>query len=534
MDIGRTLQWTAERYPDRPAVGGEKSFTWRQWDARTNQIARALAHRGAARGERVCLFMANGEAMAATHLACQKLGALSTPLNARYSPDELAYCLEDADPAVVVGDDTTTEVLKKAIEKIDPGTRRFTLLHDGADGPAGAGIFEDAVKDESDAGIGVHVRDDDFSVMLYTAGTTGPPKGVPRTHRNELAAAEAHVIQARYGPMESTLGAMPMYHTMGMRSLLSMVVLGGKFVAIPQFRPQPAVELIQEEEITALYLVPTAYYALLSDGGLDRTTGRSVRRLAYAGAAMTPTLTGRLQSTLEPDVFINHYGSTEIYTFSVEEDAPSKPGSAGRPGLHSRLRLVRADAEEHARVEDTVEQGETGEIIASLHSPEAFGGYWHRPDADERLRDGWYFTGDVGHLDDEGSLFVSGRVDDMIITGGENVHPLEVEDALAACPDVSEVAVAGVEEEKWGQAVTAFVVAEKNGDAAEAAQRIAAWVRSDSGLTSYKRPKRIVVLEAIPKSPVGKILRRKLVGGEYESLAEADAAAKRPTDGAEA
>jgi 2-furoate---CoA ligase len=523
MDIGRALSWTAERHPDRPAVGGATSFTWRQWDARTNQIARALGSLGAAKGERVCLFMRNGEPMAATHLANQKLGVLSTPLNARYSPAELAYCLEDAEPKVVVSDDSTAGVLREALERLDAGRRTFRLVHDGDDRPGGAEGFEDLVGEQSDAAIDVEVGDDDPSVMLYTAGTTGPPKGVPRTQRNEHSAAEAHVIQARYGPWESTLGAMPMYHTMGMRSLLSMVILGGKFVAIPDFTPPRALELIAREEVTALYLVPTAFWALLHEGGLEEA-GRSVRRLAYAGAAMTPTLCKRLQEALRPDVFINHYGSTEIYTFCIEEDAPGKPGSAGRPGVHSRIRLVRAESEELVQVDDVVGPGQTGEIIASLRSPEAFQGYWRRPDANERLRDGWYFTGDVGHVDEEGAIFVSGRVDDMIITGGENVHPLEVEDALAACPDVSEVAVAGVEEEKWGHAVTAFVVAEKGGEPEATARRIADWVRSDSGLTAYKRPKRVVVLEAIPKSPVGKILRRKLVGGEFEALGEADTA----------
>jgi 2-furoate---CoA ligase len=521
MDIGRALSWTAERYPDRPAVGGEKSFTWREWDARTNQIARALGGLGAKKDERVCLFMSNSEAMAATHLANQKLGVLSTPLNARYSPDELAYCLKDAEPKVVVTDDRTADVLREALQRIDPDRRAFRLVHDGEDRPDGAEGLEDLAAAQSDAAIDVGVGDDDPSVMLYTAGTTGPPKGVPRTQRNEHSAAEAHVIQARYGPWESTLGAMPMYHTMGMRSLLAMVILGGKFVAIPDFKPPRALELIAREEVSALYLVPTAFWALLHAGGLE-DAGRHVRRLAYAGAAMTPTLCERLQDALRPDVFINHYGSTEIYTFCVEEDAPGKPGSAGRPGLHSRIRLVRAESEGAVHVDDLVQPGETGEIIASLGSPEAFQGYWRRPDANERLRDGWYFTGDVGHADEEGSIFVSGRVDDMIITGGENVHPLEVEDALAACPDVSEVAVAGVAEEKWGHAVTAFVVAEKTGEPDAAARRIADWVRSDSGLTDYKRPKRIVVLDAIPKSPVGKILRRKLVGGEFEALGEAD------------
>jgi 2-furoate---CoA ligase len=521
MEIGRVLTWTAERYPDRPAVGGQRSFTWRQWDARTNQIARALAQRGASKGDRVCLFTSNSEAMAATHLACQKLGVVSTPLNSRYAAEELAYCLKDAEPKVVLSDDRTVGVLREALERAD-GKPGFALLHDGDDRLDGADGFEDALAEQSDSAVDVEVGDDDHSVMLYTAGTTGRPKGVPRTHRNEHSASEAHVIQSRYNPWEATLGAMPMYHTMGLRSLLSMVVVGGKFVAIPEFKAGPALELIEQEKVSALYLVPTAYYSLAQDGGLEEA-GKCVRRLGYAGAAMTPTLCKRLQEAVHPDVFVNHYGSTEIYTFSVEEDAASRPGSAGRPGIHSRLRLVTADAEERIGPDAEVEPGETGEIIASLLSPEAFQGYWNRPEATQKaLRDGWYFTGDLGYYDDEGCLIVSGRVDDMIITGGENVHPLEVEDALAACPVVSELAVAGVSEERWGQAVTAFVVAEGRDDADAAAREIADWVRSDSGLTPYKRPKKIVILDEIPKSPVGKILRRKLVSGEYESLGEAD------------
>lgn len=523
MDIGRALAWTAERYPDRAAVAGERDLTWRQWDARTNQIARALAERGAARGDRVCLVMGNGEAMAATHLAAQKLGVLSTPLNPLYSADELAYCLQDAEPRVVVSDDRTSAALGRALERVEPDRRTFALLHDGDERPPGAEGFGDAVAAQSDGTIDVAVSDDDPSVMLYTAGTTGAPKGVPRTQRNEHSAAEAHVIQARYGPHERTLGAMPMYHTMGLRSLLSMVVLGGTFVAMPNFKPGPALELIERERVTALYLVPTAFWALLQEGGLAEA-GRHVRRLAYAGAAMTPTLCRALQEALAPDVFINHYGSTEIYTFCIEEDAPARPGSAGRAGLHCRVRLVRADAEERVGPDELVAPGETGEIIASLASPEAFQGYWRRPDADERaLRDGWYFTGDVGHEDEDGSIYVSGRVDDMIITGGENVHPLEVENALAACPDVGEVAVAGVSEEKWGQAVTAFVVSDSDGTPEDAARSVAEWVRRESGLAPFKRPKRIVVVDEIPKSPVGKILRRKLTGGEYTARSEASA-----------
>jgi 2-furoate---CoA ligase len=345
---------------------------------------------------------------------------------------------------------------------------------------------------------------------------------VPRSHHAEVFAGLAHVTQARYSPAgESTLCAMPMYHTMGLRSLVSMVLIGGTTTFLPSFSPEAALTAIEREQLSALYLVPTAFWALLQEPGAADGCA-SVRKLAYAGAAMTESLTTQLAEAFRPEVFINHYGSTEVYTFAVESDAIARPGSAGRPGLFTRLRLVEADPERRVAPDEQVAPGETGEIIASLASDEAFAGYWQRPDANERaLRDGWYFTGDLGEIDDEGNLRVSGRIDDMVISGGENVHPLEVEDALARCDGVDEVAVAGVPDDKWGHAVTAFVVVAGETSGEDGARHIAEWTRAQSGLAAYKRPKRIVILDALPKSPVGKILRRELVAGNYEPRGEA-------------
>jgi 2-furoate---CoA ligase len=520
MHLGRALEWTAERYPERVAVAGERPLTYREWDLRTNRLARALDGLGLRRGGRVAIVAANGEPLASTHLAAQKLGAASVPLNVRYTAEELAYCLGDATPAVVVCDDSTAAVVSEARSRFDATT---TLVHAGEEPPAGCEHrLEQLIEAASDRRIDTELSAEDISVMLYTAGTTGRPKGVPRRQHAEVSAGVAHCIQARYGFGESTLCAMPMYHTMGLRSLVSMVLIGGKLAFLPSFRPGPALAAIEREQLTALYLVPTAFWALLQDGGAVEACA-SVSKLAYAGAAMTESLTAQLADTLRPGVFINHYGSTEVYTFSVEGDAAGRPGSAGRPGLFTRLRLVEADPARRVGPDEVVAQGQTGEIIASLESDEAFGGYWQRPDANEHaLRDGWYFTGDVGHVDEHGNLHVSGRVDDMVISGGENVHPLEVEDALARCPQLAEVAVAGLPDEKWGQVVTAFVVP-AGGDmsAEEYAKEIARWTRSESGLSGYKRPKRIVVIDELPKSAVGKLLRRELVAGRYTPRGEA-------------
>jgi 2-furoate---CoA ligase len=206
---------------------------------------------------------------------------------------------------------------------------------------------------------------------------------------------------------------------------------------------------------------------------------------------------------------VNHYGSSEIYTFTIEPGAAGKPGSAGRAGLNQRIRVVRLGKSDPAALATA---GEEGEIIADIASDEAFEGYWRRPDADVRaLRHGWYFTGDTGYVDATGDLFVTGRVDDMIITGGENVSPGEIESVLSLHPSVGEVAVAGVGDERWGQRVTAFIKRR----AAVEAEALDAWCRQSS-LADYKRPRGYVFVAEIPKSPVGKILRRLLVAGEYQ------------------
>jgi 2-furoate---CoA ligase len=525
MQLGQALSWTAERFPHRTATGGRRPLTYREWDARTNQYARALAGAGVRPGDRVLLLCGTGEPLASLHLAAQKLGAASTPLNTRYGPDEMRYCAADAAPAAVVTDDSAARFLPAVREGLAGGreglaggreARPPAFLHLGDQLPEGSQPFGPLAAAQPEAPLDIRVGPEDPSILLYTSGTTGQPKGVPRTQRNEWSAALAHIVQCRYDMAgEVTLGVMPLYHTMGIRSLLSMILIGGTWVPVPDASPETAGEAIAEAGVTCLYLVPTVYWKLLRAGVLGQVP--SVRKLAYAGAPMTPALAEELAAAVRPEVFVNHFGSTEIYTFTVSPRQKDKPGCAGRAGLFSRVRLVIPDPEGRTGPDDAVPAGEQGEVIVSLDSDEAFSGYRNRPDANAKaLRGGWYFTGDLGQFDEEGDLWVAGRVDDMVITGGENVYPIEVEDALARCPEVADAAVAGLPDDRWGQAVTAFVVPATPPDAGMPG-RIDAWLR-EHDLAAYKRPKRIVLVEQIPKSPVGKILRRKLVTGEYTAL----------------
>ncbi len=218
----------------------------------------------------------------------------------------------------------------------------------------------------------------------------------------------------------------------------------------------------------------------------------------------------KIRDAFKPELFVNHYGSSEIYTFTIEPDAPAKPGSAGKAGLNQRIRVVKLGASDAAAL---AARGEEGQIIADLAGDEAFGGYWRRPEVDQAtLVNGWYFTGDTGYMDRDGDLFVTGRVDDIMISGGENVSPVEIESVLSLHPAVSEVAVVGLPDDRWGQRITAFVTRAR-AVTADALDRHC----KASELADFKRPRGYVFVKAIPKSPVGKILRRMLVAGEYET-----------------
>lgn len=218
---------------------------------------------------------------------------------------------------------------------------------------------------------------------------------------------------------------------------------------------------------------------------------------------MSAGLIARVEAAFNPSLFVNHYGSSEIYTFTIDQNASQKPGSSGRASLNQRIRVVRIGAD---TPDEQMPVCEEGEIIADMNGDEAFQGYWQRPDADQKaLKQGWYFTSDTGYFDADGDLFVTGRVDDLIITGGENVSPVEIEDVLSLHPQVEEVVVVGLPDERWGKIVTAFVKPRAPIKEEELDRHCI-----ERELTRFKRPRRYVFVDEIPKSPVGKILRRVL------------------------
>jgi 2-furoate---CoA ligase len=345
LDLGRTLLQSVERSPNALAiVDGDLRLTYREWLVKITAVAAGLARNGIARGDKLVVALQNRWEMATLHWACQLLGVVVVPLNWRAKPEELDYCLTDSEAKAVVfeavsadavaGSPRASDVFRIVLDDAASNAVPFASLLDasGAAMPALQATQQPLANAE------------DFSLILYTSGTTGKPKGVPRRHRHERAAALAHVAQNLYRHGERTLGVMPLYHTMGVRSLLAMALTDGLFVCVRRWNAAQALDQIEEHRLTCLYLVPTLYHDLLGDKAFDQRRAVSVKKLGFAGAPMSDGLLKRLSEAFHPELFVNHYGSSEIYTVSIDQDATRKPGSAGRAGLNARVRVVRLDA----------------------------------------------------------------------------------------------------------------------------------------------------------------------------------------------
>jgi 2-furoate---CoA ligase len=503
LDLGLSFLASVARDPHALAiVDGDVRLTYAQWYRQISALVAGFDAMGLKPGDHLVTALTNRFEAASLHWACQLAGIVITPVNWRSTASEIDFYLENAEAKAIVYEDASAGAVTGAAAAQNLPRIALDTAH-SSDIPY-ATLIKLAAPN-----VAPRVDAEAWSVMLYTSGTTAKPKGVPRRQHAERAAALAHVAQNLYAHGERTLGVMPLYHTMGVRSLLAMALIGGAFVCLRRFDVEHALGLIDRERVSNLYLVPTLYHDLVHHKRFAKSDVSSVRKLGFAGAPMTDGLLKTLQAAFQPDLLVNHYGSSEIYTFTINQHALAKPGSAGRAGINQVVRVVKLGAQS---VDDVAAAGEEGEIIALLAGDESFEGYWRRPDADARsLRQGWYFTGDTGFFDNDGDLFVTGRVDDMIITGGENVSPVEIESCLSLHAAVSEVAVVGLPDERWGKIVTAFI---KRRNPVEA-EELDLYCRT-SGLTNFKRPRRYIFVSEIPKSPVGKLLRRKLVAGEYE------------------
>ena len=498
------VQLAAERTPDHPAIVDDRTdraFTYRELLHEVDAIAAGLAARGITSGVRVATVLPNILEHAVALLALQRLHAVPALLNHRLPAADVAALVRDGDiAAAIVRDDPALVALVG--DALVSGGPLFTA---GGTGDAAADISScRGDRDGLDKTKTPRPAPEDLALIFYTAGTTGRPKGVLIPHRTSEPRLRFLSTDAglRHGTHNRTLGMAPLSHAIGFYGVfLATLAYSGTYYVMSVFNPGAAVDLIERNQITYLFGVPTMYQGIVSAPNYSPSRMSSLQLVLHGGAPIQPPLLERLAR--EWPATIRHiYGATEIMSPLHYPDPVGQPTRL-RQSYLSRVRIIR----EGAGADDVVRAGEAGELIVEADSDLAFLGYLNQPAATaEKLRAGWYFTGDVCVLRSDGDVDLVGRVDDVIRTGGESVYPGEVESILAAHPLVRDACVVGVPDPDWGELVVACVVLSKE---------VTSWEELDNYFTSsalarFKRPRAYLRLDALPRNAAGKVVRRDL------------------------
>jgi acyl-CoA synthetase (AMP-forming)/AMP-acid ligase II len=489
MNLGDVAARAARWYGDREALAAADGScrTFRELDARSDALAHALLDLGLRPADRVAVLMGNELEWFDVTYALAKAGLVRSYVNPRLTQPEIEYQLEDSGAAAFVVTDGYRDVASKMA-----GTGQCQVVSTGEQ-------LERMIAAAPSGRPGVQVAAEDLAAIMYSSGTTGRPKGVLQTHAQWLGLSAA-LAENGVRSDDVILHVGPLSHAAGGLSYLFLAA-GARQVVHAGFDPEAALATIERERVTSMVAVPTMIYVLLDLLEASPRDVSSMRLVQYGGAPIAPERLERCLEVFGP-VFVQGYGLTENLVCTRlprEAHVPGSTllGSAGRPYFLVELRIVDDDHRE-------VDAGAIGEI--AVRSPYATQGYWRRPEETAALRDdeGWIYTSDLGLVDEEGYLFLVDRKHDMIVSGGYNVYPREVEDALLANPQVVEVAVVGAPDPRWGEAVTAVV---RTRDPGVTSDELDVWCRDR--LAGYKVPKSWEVVEdELPKNPNGKILRR--------------------------
>jgi fatty-acyl-CoA synthase len=485
--VGDALHRAARLFRDRPAlVFGDRSWSFHDLDRAADRVAGFLVALGLKAGDRIAAYGRNSDAYFIAWLACVRGGFVHVPVNYALTDEELSYIVNQSGSRLVLAGAS----LFGNLRRIDVPVRQLEDL------------IAIALDSQAPAAPEPDLADDSLAQIVYTSGTTAAPKGAMMTHKAMMSQYYSVIHNMDYAESDRALAALPLYHTAQTHAFtMPQLLVGITTILIEAPAPDLVLRLIEQQRITSFFAPPTVWISLLRHPDFATRDLGSLEKVYYGASIMPVPVLRELRARLPKARPYNCYGQTEIAPLATvlrPEEHDARPASCGRPCLNVQTRVVDPEMND-------VPPGTHGEIVH--RSPHLMVGYWEKPDETaEAFAGGWFHSGDVGYFDDEGYLYIVDRIRDVINTGGVLVASREVEEILFTHPAVSEVAVVGLPDEKWIEAVTAFVVL-RPGQTVEEGQLIAL---AREHLAPYKLPKKVVFVETLPRNTAGKLLKREL------------------------
>jgi acyl-CoA synthetase (AMP-forming)/AMP-acid ligase II len=496
--------------PERDSIVFDGNrWTYGQIGERSNRLANALMRLGIKKGDRIGILQVNCNQYIESYFAAAKLGAIFVPLNFRAKADELAYMIGNAEIKVLFVGSRYLDMIKGMLPQL-PSVKVCTTI-DPETGPS----YEDLIRSSSPDEVVCEIGDEDITILMYTSGTTGRPKGVPLRHSAFVTYVLDNVEPANPDIGERNLLTVPLYHVAGIQAMLAAIYGGRTLVLMRQFEVKEWIETIEREQATRAMLVPTMLKRVIDDPEFGQHDLSSLKVITYGAAPMPFEVIHKAIQVMPWVRFINAFGQTEtastITTLGpedhriegTEEEKQKKlkrlTSSIGKPLPDVEVKIVDEEGK-------SLPARQVGEILA--RGPRIMTGYWRDEQKTSQVmtKDGWLRTNDMGWMDEDGYIYLAGRGDDMIIRGGENISPEEVEDVLRSHPKVDEAAVIGVPDPEWGQQPRAIVVLKKG----EAATPDEIMEHCRSRLAGFKRPRSVIFIDSLPRNPMGKVPRKNL------------------------
>jgi len=498
MNLAQYLENSARNFPDKIAVRHEgQRLTFHELNIKCNRLADGLSHFGLTAGDRCMVMMPNSIHIITVYYALTKLGAVVVPVNFLFKKHELEHILKDSKPKAFIGAHPYLEEISQLLNDLTEPSIRLAI---GISDNSNFTDLEDAYSGANEYPT-YPADDDDPLKILYTSGTTGVPKGVTLTHKN--LASEARILaemRGRLDPQTVVIGVLPLYHVYGITSVLNVSMYRGLTIELfSQFDPEKVIQLAQEEKQTILFAVPTMYNRLIQIASKNPPKHSSLKFGISGGASLPVEFLHQFENLFNTKIY-EGYGLTEA-PVCVENPygGLTKPGSIGLPIPEFSAKIVKPNGEK-------VRQGEAGELL--IKGPGVMKGYLNRPqETKQTIKDGWLYTGDIARMDEDGYIYIVDRKKDLIIRGGYNVYPREIEEVMYQISQILEVAVFGVPHDDLGEEVAAVVVL-KEGTKIDT-KAIQKFVKER--VAPYKYPRIIKILqEPLPKSGTGKILKKEI------------------------